>query len=297
MLWPLPSFCRDIWMKPKTIRTYIEVLKPRASILLTFVGVCAAVIAGDGQPPLARLLLAAIAIFIASAGANGLTNYLDCGIDARMRRTRDRALPSRRIFPPERVLPVNVALVIGGLILAWFLNPLCFVSDLVGTLAAVLGRKRATCVFPQGMIASCAPVLMGWFAISPLFSWEIVLLCLLIGLWLPLHVWSVMIANREDYISAGLDFFPMNRETKEAVRVLFIFSLVLCLAAITLYFVGSFNLLYLIVASLLSILMIYASLRLVVSSASSDAWKLYKLSAFPYLGLVFLAMCLDIWLL
>ena len=283
-------------MKRKTVKNYIEVLKPRASLLLTFIGVCAAIVASDGHLSL-ELLLIALTIFLASAGANGLTNYLDCGIDARMRRTQNRALPSKRIYPPEKILPLNVSLVIIGLGLAWYLHPFCFIADMIGTMAATIGRKRATCIFPQGMIAGCAPVLMGWFAINPTFSWEILLLCVLIAVWLPLHVWSVMIANREDYISAGLNFFPMNRETNEAVKVLLVFSLVLCVAAVSLYFVGSFTLLYLIIASLLSIIMVYATARLVNSSKSNDAWKLYKLSAFPYLGLIFLTMCLDIWLL
>ncbi len=283
-------------MKYEIVKNYIEVLKPRASILLTFIGVCAAIIAGDGHLSF-KLLLITLTIFLASAGANGLTNYLDCGIDARMRRTQNRALPSKRIYPPEKVLPLNIGLVIIGLALAWYLHPFCFISDMVGTIAAVTARKRATCIFPQGMVASCAPVLMGWFAIKPTFSWEILLLCILIAVWLPLHVWSVMVANREDYISAGLTFFPMSREVKEAVKVLLAFSLALGAAAIALYFVGGFTILYLIVASLLSIIMVYACSRLVVSSASHDAWRLYKLSAFPYLGLIFLAMCLDLWLL
>jgi len=233
---------------------------------------------------------------LASAGANGLTNYLDRDVDARMERTQNRALPSKRIEPPEKVLPLTIGLVIIGLALAWQLHPLCFLFDIIGTTAAVVWRKRATCVFPQGMIAGCAPVLMGWFAITPAFSWEILLLCLLIAVWLPLHVWSVMIANRQDYLRAGLSYFPMSREVGEAVKVLLVFSLVLYAASITLYFVGSFAWLYLILANLLGIIMVYAGSRLVVSSASRDAWRLYKLSAFPYLGLIFLTMCLDIWL-
>jgi len=234
---------------------------------------------------------------LASAGANGLTNYIDRDVDARMQRTKNRALPSKRIYPPEKVLPLTIGLVIIGLALAWYLHPFCFLADLVGTIAAVVWRKRATCVFPQGMIASWAPVLMGWFAIKPIFSWEILLLCLLIGFWLPLHVWSVMIANREDYLSAGQSYFPMSREAKEAVKVLLVFCLMLYGASIGLYFIGSFGWLYLTVAILLGAIMVYASSRLVMSSASKDAWRLYKLSAFPYLGLIFLTMCLDIWLL
>ena len=283
-------------MKLKTVKNYIEVLKPRESSLLTFIGVCAAIIAGDGDLSW-RLLFIALTILIASAGANGLTNYIDRDVDAKMQRTRHRALPSKRIEPPQKVLPLIIGLTIIGLALAWQLHWLCFLFDLIGTITAVVWRNRAICVFPQGMIASCAPVLMGWFAIETAFSWEIVLLCVLISAWLPLHVWSVMIANREDYIGAGLTFFPMSRERNEAVKVLLAFSLVLCAVAIVLYFVGGFALLYLVVASLLSIIMVYATSRLVISSASEDAWKLYKLSAFPYLGLIFLAMCLDIWLL
>ncbi len=238
-----------------------------------------------------------ITILLASAGANGLTNYLDRDVDAKMQRTKNRALPSKRIYPPEKVLPLTVGLVIIGLVLAWQLHPLVFVADLIGTTAALVWRKRATCVFPQGVLASCAPVLMGWFAINPAFGWEILLLCLLVALWLPLHVWSIMIANREDYLGAGLSYFPMSREVKEAVKVLLVFCVMLYAAAIALFFIGSFTWLYLLLANLLGITMVFAGSRLVISSASRNAWRLYKLSAFPYLGLIFLTMSLDVWLL
>ncbi len=213
-----------------------------------------------------------------------------------MPRTKNRALPSRRIEPPQKVLPLLVSLVIGGLALAGYLHPLSFLFALIGVIAAVVWRKRATCVFPQGVLASCAPVLIGWFAIKPVFSWELLLLCALIAAWLPLHVWSIMISHREEYLNAGLTYFPMSQETSHSVRVLLVFSLALSMAAIALYFIGGFTLLYLIVASILSLVMVYATFRLVISSASRDAWRLYKLSAFPYLGLIFLVMPLDIWL-
>ena len=280
----------------QTVKNYIEVLKPRQSGLLTFIGFCAAVIAADGQLSL-KFLLVALTILLASAGANGLTNYLDRDVDARMQRTQNRALPSKRIYPPEKVLPLTIGLVIIGLVLAWQLHPLCFLADIIGTTAAVVWRKRATCVFPQGMIAGCAPVLMGWFAIRPAFSWEILLLCILVAVWVPLHVWSVMIANREDYLNAGLSYFPVSWEVKDAVKVLLVFSLMLYAASIALYFSGGFAWLYLVLANLLGILMVYATSRLVISRGSKEAWRLYRLSAFPYLGLIFLTMCLDIWLL
>ena len=87
-----------------TLKNYIEVLKPRESSLLTFIGLAAVFIAANGEPSLNILLLAFFAILTASAGANGMTNYLDRGFDARMRRTSHRVLPSKRIYPPHQVL-------------------------------------------------------------------------------------------------------------------------------------------------------------------------------------------------
>jgi len=281
----------------KIVRNYVEVLKPRETSLLTFIGVCAAIIAGEGHLPLDKLLFVLIVILLGSAGINGLTNYLDRDVDARMQRTRHRALPSKRIYPAEKVLPLTIGLVIIGLVLAWQLHPFCFISGLVGTVAAIIWRKRWTCIFPQGILASCAPVLIGWFAIEPTFSWQILLLCILIAIWLPLHLWSVMIANREDYLGAGINYFPMSRGVREVIKVLLVLSLALYVASIALYFVGSFAWLYLVLANLLGGALLYTSSRLVISTSSQSAWRLYKLSAFPYLGLIFLTMCLDIWLL
>ena len=279
------------------VRDYIEVLKPRESSLLTFIGVCSAIIAGDGHPPLDKLLLGVIVILLGSAGVNGLTNYLDRHVDAKMQRTKHRALPSKRIYPAEKVLPLTIGLVIIGLVLAWQLHVFCFLAGLVGMVAALVWRKRWTCVFPQGMLASCAPVLMGWFAIQSAFNWPLLLLCLLISIWLPLHLWSVMIANREDYLGAGISYFPVSGEAREVVKVLLVLSLMLYAASIGIFFVGSFTWLYLVLANLLGGVLIYTSLRLVMSTSFQDSWRLYKLSAFPYLGLIFLVMCLDIWLL
>jgi protoheme IX farnesyltransferase len=272
------------------------VLKPLPTVLLAFIGLCAAVIAGDGGLSL-RLILVLAAVLVASAGANGLTNYLDRDIDARMGRTCYRVLPSGAISPPQKVLPLIIGLIVVGLVLAWLLHPFAFLADLFGTLVAATWRKKMTCVYPQGVIASCAPVLMGWLAVSQSVSWELWLLCILIAAWLPLHVWSVNIAHRDDYIQAGLSYFPINLEVKDSVKILLVFSLALYAASIALYFAGGYGWLYLVIANVLGIVMIYASARLVFTGATGDAWRLYRLSAFPYLGLIFLVMCLDIWLL
>lgn len=281
---------------PRIALDYFLVLKPRETSLLLFIAVCSGVVAGAGFPPLRPFLLASVAVLMGSAGCNGITNYLDMRVDAMMRRTCSRVLPSKRIEPPEKILPMVIGLIVMGLGLAWVVNPWCFLVGLVGAAASVAWRKTFTCtVF--GIIASIAPVLIGWLAIRPVFSPEIFLLCLLIAVWIPLHVWTLMISHREDYARAGLHYFPLSWSERNVIWVLVALSFALFGVTLAMYRVGGFGWLYLLVAILLGLIMITANVRLMYSPDSGSAWRVYKLSAFPYLGIIFLVMCLDIWLL
>jgi protoheme IX farnesyltransferase len=280
-----------------TLANYINVLKPRETLLLAFIGAATLFIAARGVPPWDTLLLTTLAILIASAAANGFTNYLDRNLDRLMPRTRNRALAARRIDPAEKVLPMLFILAAVGLGLAWMIHPYVFLVDLVGTLVAVTFRKKVTCVFPQGAIAGCAPVLMGWFAVEPSLNWQIGLICLLIIVWLPSHVWGVMIARRDEYINAGITFFPMSASPATGIRLMVFSGILLFATSIALYFVAGFGWLYLSGAVLLGLLLLASSFKLLKTSDSNRAWRVYKVSSFPYLGLLFLVMVLDLLVL
>ncbi|MDZ4246570.1 MAG: protoheme IX farnesyltransferase, partial [Dehalococcoidia bacterium] len=83
---------------------------------------------------------------------------------------------------------------------------------------------------------------------------------------------------------------------KNVVKIFFALSLVLYGLSLLIFYAGSLSWVYLVAANFLGILMVSANWRLVRSASSGDAWKVYKLTAFPYLGLIFLAMALDILL-
>ncbi len=275
-----------------TFLNYIEVLKPRETSLLLFIGACSAVIASGGYLRVGVFILTIIAITLGSAGCNGLTNYLDRDVDARANRTRNRVLPSKRIYPPQKILPLIIGLIVAALVLAYVLNPFCFLFGLIGTIASAVWRKTISCTF-FGIIAGCSPVLIGWFALRPEFDVKILLICLLVAFWIPIHIWSVMVANREDYLRAGLNYFPLSLKVKDIVKILLILSLFLYAVSIFNYIFTDFNMLYLAVAGILGIVMVYANARLLFSTTSVAAWHVYKLSSFPYLGIIFLVMCLD----
>jgi len=279
-----------------TIWDYISILKPRETVLLAFIGACSGLVAAGGSLLAGPFSLLLLALILGSAGSNGLTNYLDREVDAKMARTRDRALAAGRIKPPQKALPLIIGLIVSGLALAWVLHPLCFLFGLVGVIASGVWRKTISCTF-LGVVAGCSTVLIGWFAMKPEFDVQVILLCLLVAAWTPVHVWSVMIASREDYMGAGLSYFPLNLSDKTVVRILFALSILLYLISVSLYIIGDFHLLYLVAANILGLLMIYTNARLLSSTTSKAAWRVYKLSAFPYLGIIFLSMCLDVLLM
>jgi protoheme IX farnesyltransferase len=284
------------------ISDYLNVLKPRETGLLVFIGACSAVVSAavaGGAFPINVFILTVIAITCGSAGANGLTNYLDRDVDARMARTCKRALAAGRIKPPQKVLPLIAVLIVVGLVLAWLLSPLCFAIGLVGILASGILRKTVSCTY-FGIIAGSSPVLIGWYAISqqPVIAVMPVLFFCLIAAWTPLHVWTLMLANRSDYEGAGLHYFPLSWPDRKIIKLLAVLSLALSVVGVLIYFLsGILHWLYLAVAVLLSLLMVFASARLLLAPSSKNAWTVYKLSAFPYLGIIFTIMAVDAWLL
>lgn len=293
----------SVTVKPNTqFIDYINVLKPRETSLLLFIGACSAIVAASTLQtgfPVTNFIMTLIAITLGSAGANGLTNYLDRDVDARMKRTCGRVLPSKRIQPAEKALALSMVLIAAGLVLALILSPVCFFIGVIGVITSAVWRKTISCTF-FGMIAGSAPVLIGWYAIAegPLISIMPVLLFCLIALWTPAHVWTLMIANRSDYENAGLHYFPLSLKDNVVIWMLAFLTIVLSVVAFLVYYLtGKFHLLYLAVSSFLSLVMICANIRLLFAPTSKNAWTVYKISAFPYLGIIFLVMAIDSWLI
>lgn len=278
-----------------SIYKYILVLKPRETVLLTCIGLCAAVIAGNGSPAMGRFTLAFVAIVLGSGGANGLTNYLDRHIDSMMNRTKSRVLPAGLIYPAEKALIWCLFLVGISLSLAWYLNPIAFLAGCIGVGAAVIARKTWATHF-LGSLSSCGPVLVGWLAINPNITPVLVLLSVVIMLWVPVHVWNLMMVFRQDYIKADVDIFPLNSGNVMASRTSMILCIVLYVVCLAIYSVGNFGAVYLVSCNVAGLMLVSANWMMLKEGDTAWAYKLFKLSAYPFLGLIFVSLCIDIWI-
>ena len=76
----------------------------RIVALIVLTSVVGSLLAAPGLPRLDTLLFANLGIALAAAGAAVINHVLDRGIDARMRRTRARPLPTGHLKPAQALL-------------------------------------------------------------------------------------------------------------------------------------------------------------------------------------------------
>ena len=283
-------------MLTMSLINYIKVVKPRETSLLVFIGVAGAVLASNAQISGSDLLVVMSILLLGSAGANALTNFMDRNIDARMQRTSRRVLPAGLIANPYRVLVWSLFLLALSLGITFSIQPIAFAVGFVCVVAAVIGRKTWVTHF-MGSISSVGPFAVAWLLVDVNIELSFVLLCLLIMLWVPVHVWNLMLFSKDDYLAAGVNIFPLNFGEHLIVKITCLLCFVIYLTGLAVWAVSELGLIYLVTFHIAIIPLILANILLVVRPTKSMSRYLFKLSAFPFLGILFLGSILDLYLI
>ncbi len=188
-------------------RDFLVLLKLRIDALVVCVALAAAVAAGTTTPQ--TLIVLAAACLFASAGASSVNHYVDRDVDARMKRTRTRPLPSARL-QPRAALWLGVALVAASqAVAAPLLGPLPAFYLLAGALtyAVVYSwwlKPRTPYSIVLGGAAGSFAALAGWQTAASTATPAALLLAAVLFLWTPSHFWSLAIVLERDYRAAGL---------------------------------------------------------------------------------------------
>ena len=225
-------------------RDYVDLTKPFITLLIVAVAVAGYFVALPNRIDPGRLVLLVICGAAASGGAATLNHYFDRDLDARMRRTRGRPLPTERIAPEGRVLAIGLALSvlgIGGA--AVFLNLLTGFSILLGSITYVLVytvwlKRRTSWNIVIGGFAGSAPALAGSAAAVGHWTDGALALALLVFLWTPPHFWSLALMLREDYRAVGLPMLPRMDDPAYSAKVTVISCALLVPATVLLAVVG-----------------------------------------------------------
>ena len=193
---------------------YVQLLKPRVMSLVVFTALVGLLVAPVSLHPVEAFT--AVLFIALGGGASGALNmWWDADIDAIMRRTKSRPVPSGRVQAGE-ALAVGLALSgISVVMLALATNVLA------GALLAFtiffyvviysVWLKRST---PQNIViggaAGAFPPMIGWVAATGSVSVEAFLMFMLIFMWTPPHFWALALFMKSDYGDAKV---PMLTET------------------------------------------------------------------------------------
>ncbi len=297
------------------VAVYYELTKPKIWYLLVFTAFGAALTAsniyGIEISP-ATWILMLFSVAAGSAAANTLTNYHDRDIDAIMERTKDRPLPSKRIYPAEKAR--NFGLVLAGisLVLAFGISftttleqgmwATAFIAfALINNILVysyVLKRRSRTNIILGGLCGG-APPLIGWVAVSMSDLWTMGLaMAGLVFIWIPMHIWALTLHFKDDYIKVNVPMLTAVQSEKTSARVIAGSTVVMVLFSIAPFFITTesgeemVSQVYLWTAIASGALMMALSIWVIVKPMEKAAWTLFKFSS-PYLAVLFIALMVD----
>lgn len=297
------------------VAVYYELTKPKIWYLLVFTAFGATLTASniyDIEISPATWLLMLFSVAAGSAAANTLTNYHDRDIDAIMERTKNRPLPSKRIYPAEKAR--NFGLVLAGisLVLAFGISFTTTLEQGIWATAFIafgllnniivysymLKRKSRTNIILGGLCGG-SPPMIGWVAVTMTDVWTMGLaMAGLVFIWIPMHIWALTLHFKEDYNKVNVPMLTAVQSEKTSARAIAGSTFVMVLFSIAPFFlttqsgepmVGS---VYLWTAIASGALMIILSAWVIVKPMEKAAWTLFKFSS-PYLAVLFIALMID----
>ena len=210
---------------------YVQLLKPRVMSLVVFTALVGLLVAPNGLHPVEAF--AAILFIALGAGASGSLNmWWDADIDAVMKRTARRPVPSGRV-PGGEALAVGVALSGISIVMLGLATNLAAAGLLAFTIffyAVVYSMwlKRLT---PQNIViggaAGAFPPMIGWVCATGSVSVEAFLMFALIFMWTPPHFWALALFMKEDYHTAGVPMLTVTHGRKATRLHILVYTLFL----------------------------------------------------------------------
>jgi len=248
-------------------RDFLELTKPKVSLLIVFTAIVGMVLASPGMVPLPALVFGTLGIAMASGSAATLNHILDRRIDQQMARTRRRPLATGSLRTSQALVFAGV-LCVGSMMVLWLaVGSLCALltfGSVIGYAVIYTGwLKHAT---PQNIViggaAGAAPPVLGWVAVTHSIDAQALVLFMIIFTWTPPHFWSLAIARREEYAKVGIPMLPVTHGVPYTRRQILLYTVLLILCTLIPVVIGMSGLIYLAAALLLDARFLYLALVL-----------------------------------
>jgi protoheme IX farnesyltransferase len=243
-------------------RDFLELTKPKVSLLIVFTAIVGMVLASPGMVPLPALVFGTLGIAMASGSAATLNHILDRRIDKQMARTRRRPLATGSLRTSQALGFAGV-LCVGSMMVLWLsVGSLCALltfGSVIGYAVIYTGwLKHAT---PQNIViggaAGAAPPVLGWVAVTHSIDTQALVLFMIIFTWTPPHFWSLAIARREEYAKVGIPMLPVTHGIPYTRLQILLYTTLLILCTLIPAVIGMSGLIYLAAALALDARFLY----------------------------------------
>lgn len=284
-----------------TWKDFIYIMKPGIlfdNMITTFGGFW---LASRGDINWLLLLYTMLGTTLVVAAGCVLNNYLDRDLDAKMDRTRRRALPSGRMSP-RFVAAYGTLLGIAGLSLLTFMaNPLAATLGLIGLFVYVWVYTywlKRTSVWNTviGAISGSMPPVIGYVAVVNTLDMGAWILFAILFLWQPPHFWALAIRRKKEYRDAGFQMLPSVRGNYQTKLSMVRYVVPLVPASLLLYLYGYVGEIYFYVATALGLFWAVMCVMgfMAKTEEEEDRWaKRFFIFSINYLTILFLVMIID----
>jgi heme o synthase len=279
------------------LAVYADLIKARLTTLVLLTTLVGFYLGWRGPMNYLLMLNAVLGTALVASGAAALNQLLEREHDAKMRRTRNRPLPSGRLQPPTVMIFGGVCSCAGLLYLALTVNLTTSVIGAVSLLSYLFiytPLKRVTWLNTAvGAIPGALPPLMGWTAARGELSGEGWALFAILAFWQVPHFFAIAWIYRDEYAKAGFVMLPVidpggRRTGRQAVsHTLLLLPVSLC--PFVYHLTGKF---YLIGALVLGFAFLFFAVQFARHMTVPRARQLFFVSIL-YLPLLLIVMVLD----
>ena len=197
----------------------------------------------------ALLLLATVAgLGLVIGSACVFNNYIDRFIDARMERTRLRALVTGSISHRAALLYGVFLGILGFGTLASGTNLRVVIAAAIGFVFYVvcysIAKRAGYWGTLVGSVSGAMPIVVGYVAVAGRFDSTALTLFLILALWQMPHFYAIALRREDDYRSAGIPVLPVAKGIPITKRSIVLYIAVFALAAETLALSGRAGIAY-----------------------------------------------------
>jgi protoheme IX farnesyltransferase len=250
-----------------------------------------------GDPSIGLVVLTCLGGALSAGGAGAINHALDRDIDAVMKRTSSRPVPSGRVSPRAAIVYGVLLGCASFALLALTVNALAAVLAMAGLLGYVLvytlWLKRTT---PQNIViggaAGAMPPLVAWAAVTGGLDGAALYLFAIVFYWTPPHFWALSLLMKDEYARARVPMLPVVRGEGETRRQIVLYSLLLVAVSVLPFAGRLFDGFYLIAALVLGSAFVALTVVLLRRADRRSALRVYLFSL-AYLALLFGAMVAD----